>query len=258
MTLLKCLILTLVLSFSVDAALAQTWPLAEMNKVIDQTNFVVNKGCSGTLIDAKRLYVLTANHCVKDQFETVEREKIDDKGVVTKENIKKLRDGTVSQIEFGGSESIRVVTYTVKLIAGDEDVDLALLQIKSGTVPHELAAKLACDMPVRGEPLYIVGNPSGTLYSSVTTGVVSSIQRNYAIVPFDSPDDKKPLMQISGGVVGGNSGGSVYNTSGELIGVPVLANRTNEVIAFAVPLDSIKLFLTANKLGDLFDRCQGE
>lgn len=231
------------------------WAPVDMNRTIDQTNFVVNSGCSGTLIDTIGLYILTAHHCVADQYETIERESIDEDGVVTKEKVRKLRDGTVSQISFKGSESIKTVVYKVRLVAGDRNKDLALLQIKSATVPATLSAKMACDPPVRGERIFTVGNPMGLLYSSVTTGIISSLQRDYDMIGLGNETGTEPLMQVSGGVVGGNSGGSVYNASGEFIGVPVLAHRVNEVIAFAVPLNVVKEFLTANKLGRLFDRC---
>src|SRR5690606_1351932 len=110
--------------------------------------------------------------------------------------------------------------------------------------------------PIRGETVYIVGNPMGTLYSSVTVGIVSSVQRDYGLIGFDNTNQQQALMQISGGVVGGNSGGAAYNSNGEIIGVPVLGHRTNEVIAFATPLAAIKEFLAANKFGSLFEHCE--
>jgi hypothetical protein len=66
--------------FSAEAA---EW--RDMNRQIDATNFLVNRGCSGTLVDADKGLVLSAYHCINQQYETVEREKVDDSGVVTKE-----------------------------------------------------------------------------------------------------------------------------------------------------------------------------
>src|SRR5690606_10028932 len=101
-----------------------------------------------------------------------------------------------------------------------------------------------------------VGNPGGALYSSVTSGIVSSLQRSYGTIDFGRDQDDQPLMQISGGVVGGNSGGAVYDDRGRLVGVPVVANRTNETIGFAVPLAEIKAFLAENDLEDVFAYCR--
>jgi S1-C subfamily serine protease len=122
------------------------WPVAEMNKMIDQTNFVVNEGCSGTLIDLKNRLVLTANHCVTDQYQVVEKEEIDEDGEVTKKKVRHIKPGTVKQIDFAGSDSVREVTYRTKLLGNNKDVDLALLQINAD-IPNTIAAPIACKPP---------------------------------------------------------------------------------------------------------------
>lgn len=230
------------------ALLLCAWSPFEANKQIDQTNFVVNTGCSGTLISISERYVLTANHCVTDQYETVEVEKIDDKGVVTKEKQRRLKPGTVKQISFEGGNEVREVTYRTRIKAVDRDKDLALLQIIAD-IPNTAASSLACTAPRRLDPVYIVGNPMGSLYSSVVKGVVSSVQRDYGLIHMDNGSNaEEALIQISGGVIGGNSGGAVYDDAGHLVGVAVLAHRTNETLGFAVPLDRIKDFLKTNKV----------
>lgn len=234
-----------------SCAPALAWDIKAMNTHIDQSNFVVNTGCSGTLIDLAKGYVLTANHCVADQYETVDKENVDDRGVISHEKIRRLKDGTVSQLDFKDGDIVRTVIYKVKVVAVDATRDLALLQVKA-TLPPLEAAVFACTSPARGEVAYVIGNPMGTLYSSVVKGIVSSLDRNYDILKVgDAEQAKQPLMQISSGVIGGNSGGSVYNDNGEMIGVPVMAHRTNEIIGFAVPLDQIKAFLADKGMSDI-------
>lgn len=253
-------IVFLVLGFLVIAlcdpkAAHAEWSIAEMNRQIDQTNFMVNQGCSGTLISLDPGLVLTANHCITNQYETIERETVGDDGVVKRDKVRRLKPGTVTQIFFDGASEARRVVYRTKVKALDQGRDLALLQV-TAKLPNTRVSKLSCSEPGRGDRVYIVGNPMGVLYSSVVPGMITSVQRDYDLLGLgddtgDFGSSTEPLLQISGGVVGGNSGGSLYNDAGELIGVPVRASRINEVLGFAVPLGSIKEFLKGQGLDTL-------
>lgn len=245
----------LILAFVLFATPAfADWAVSDMNKQIDQTNFVVNQGCSGTLIDLKERLVLTANHCIDDQYVVVEEEEIDDKGEVKKKKVRKLLEGSVSQLQFDAAEQIRTVTYKTRLLAYDSSVDIALLQIVAKEIPNTKAAPIACTAPVRGEKVYAVGNPMGILYSSVTQGIVSSNQRTYGTIGVSTGKDL-PLVQFSSGIIGGNSGGAMYNDKGELAGIPVRGNRANEILGFAVPLEQITKFLKDKKQEQALPKC---
>lgn len=233
------------LSTCAVAPASADWPVSAMNTAIDQTNFAVNKGCSGTLIDIENRYILTAAHCVGAQYATKEREKIDENGVITKEKYRKLIDGSVSQLVLDSGTTAQTTTYRVALKAVDKDNDLAVVQVV-GKLPNTLAARLAEAEPRRGDKVYVVGNPAG-LYTTVHAGIVSSVERSYGLIDFGD-QTRERLMQVSAGIIGGNSGGAVYNADGELVGVPVIGHRSNEVLGFAVPLDVIKEFLKANSL----------
>ena len=231
------------------------WSVAGMNRQIDQTNFVVNEGCSGTLVDLENRYILTANHCIKGQYEIVEREVVKDDGTVVTEKVRRLKPGVVRQLVFDGALEVSETTFRTKVIAIDAPRDLALLQVVS-KIPNTMSARLSCVPLVRGDTVYVVGNPKG-LYSSVVKGIVSSLQRSYELLRFgDADSQQKALMQVSAGIVGGNSGGAIYDGDGQLIGVAVIAYNTNEVLGFGVPLDDIKDFLKTNKLQSVFNYCK--
>ena len=242
----------LFMALTASAAFA-AWDVDSMNIQIDQTSVVVNEGCSGTLIDLDERVVLTAAHCVKAQFEQVTVEDIADDGTITRREVRRQVPGFVKQLLFVDSVEVRQVQYRTKLLAVDKRRDLALVQIIS-PIPNLMASEIACESPRRGEGVYIVGNPGGWLYASVVKGIVSSVERTYGLIDFGQ-EESEPLMQVSGGIIGGNSGGAVYNADGFLVGVPVLGNRTNETLGFAAPLDTVKAFLTDHGMGSLFAHC---
>jgi S1-C subfamily serine protease len=224
-------------------ATANEWPVADMNRTIDQTNFEVGKGCSGTLISVEHRLILTNHHCIEQAVVVKEREMVDgESGEVRKIKTRKLNDVLVQQHFFDGATTISTSAYVTTILAQDKSVDLAVLQVK-GNLPNVMAAPIGGDV-VRGERIYIVGNPLGE-YSSVTTGIVSSVQRDPDL-PWTGGTLK--MLQVSGGVVGGNSGGALYNVRGELVGVPAAGYPSAVTIGFAIPASVVKAFLAKHKV----------
>ena len=237
-------LLAAIAALCLSPSIALAWSQAEMNRAIDQTNFLVNNDCSGTLIDKAKGFVLTAEHCITSQYQTITKEVIDEDGKIETIKVRRVKDGTVSQLDFVNGDAVRTVTYKVKVVATDKNTDLALLKI-TAPIPNVMESVLACHAPNRGDVAWIIGNPMGNLYSSVGKGLVSSVQRNYDTIAFGSSEQaKEQLMQVSAGIVGGNSGGAVYDADGKLIGVPVITSRMNEILGYAVPLAVIREFLT--------------
>ena len=231
------------------------WSISDMNRQIDQTNFLVNDNCSATLIDAKHGLLLTANHCVADQFRTIEREKIDDKGVIKKEQVRVSVPGTVSQLGFNGPDEIQRSTYVFKVKANDKDTDLALIQTQA-KLPNVLSAPISCHDVQRGEGAYAVGNTRAILYATVSKGIISSVNRSYRTIGEDGDNADNGLVQSTTPIAGGNSGGSLYNESGEIVGVVVRGYQQVAPLGLSVPLSDIKKFLSANGSGDLLARCE--
>mgnify|MGYP001596778132 CR=1 FL=1 len=63
---------------------AEPWSLEDLNKTITATNFIVESGCSGTLISVRLRLILTNFHCVADKISAVEREEPQPAGTVRK------------------------------------------------------------------------------------------------------------------------------------------------------------------------------
>ena len=122
------------------------------------------------------------------------------------------------------------------LVGGDEPSDLAMLKINAGEKKLTFAKQgNSCDLVV-GESVIAVGNPLGILGGTVTTGIISSTERSVRM----SDGNVMTLIQTDTAINSGNSGGGLFNRSGELIGIVNAKYSASGVegIAFAIPIDS--------------------
>lgn len=231
---------------------AVAWEVKDMNEVINQTNFIVGMNgrgfCSGTLVSKEYRLVLTNYHCVASAVTQRTKEVVKD-GVVSKVQVEDLKDMEVSQKAYDQYRLVGNSTWKATIVARWQESDLALLQIRSKDIPQAKASPVfAGDTVYRGETVYAVGNPA-MMDATVTKGVVSSTNRMF----FASwAGAEVPFMQMDAGIVGGSSGGALYNDKGELIGVPAAA-LPGTAIALAIPFFRIQEFLTNNCYGKVWD-----
>ena len=141
-----------------------------------------------------------------------------------------------------GASSVSVTlyngeSYDAKVIGSDEDYDIAVIKIDvTGATPVVLgdSSKLAI-----GESVAAVGNPLGELTFSMTTGIVSCVNRaiNVDGTPFN-------MIQVDCSINPGNSGGPLFNSYGEVVGIvsakySSYSNTTVEGIGFAIPINDV-------------------
>lgn len=124
-------------------------------------------------------------------------------------------------------------SYPAKVIGHEQDNDLAVIKVDAvGLNPVTLGTNK--NMKV-GNKVYTVGNPLGELTYTMTSGIVSALDRE--IVGRDGTSIN--MFQIDAAVNPGNSGGPVYNDRGEVIGI-VSAKYSStgiEGLGFAIPID---------------------
>lgn len=127
--------------------------------------------------------------------------------------------------------------HDAELIHGDPVADLAIIQIKDWGAfskdHHYRILKFASPTDLHvGEEVYAIGHPWGLAWT-VSRGILSAVDRK----PSESP---KVLLQVDANIYQGNSGGPLFNTSGEVIGVnSLMMSRDGGTYGFALPVSMI-------------------
>lgn len=155
---------------------------------------------SGVVIDAAKGYVLTNNHVISEA----------DKISV------QMNDGR---------------EFEAKLIGGDDQSDIALLQLQNATNLTQIAVADSDKLRV-GDFAVAVGNPFG-LGQTATSGIISALGRSGLNL-----EGLENFIQTDASINRGNSGGALLNLHGELIGIntAILAPGGGSVgIGFAIP-----------------------
>jgi serine protease Do len=120
--------------------------------------------------------------------------------------------------------------YRAKVLGSDPKTDVAVLKIDAKNLPVVPIGNTR-NLQV-GEWVLAIGSPYG-LDSTVTAGVVSAKGRSL-------PNDNVPFIQTDVAVNPGNSGGPLFNTRGEVVGInSQIYSQTGgyQGLSFAIPID---------------------
>ena len=144
-----------------------------------------------------------------------------------------------------GASSITVTIddkdYTATLVGEDTTSDVAVIKIDAtGLTPATVGDS---DSLKVGQSVMAVGNPLGELGGTVTGGMISALNRSVTIQGTSSTNTMS-LIQMDASVSPGNSGGGLFNMSGELIGIVNAKSSSSDAegLGFAIPInDAIKV-----------------
>lgn len=130
-------------------------------------------------------------------------------------------------------------SYEGETLWGDPIIDLAIVKIEAPQL-FPLPLGNASELKV-GEPVIAIGNPFGLqLQGTVTSGIVSALNRTIRIDTDRGQNFMEDLIQTDAGINPGNSGGPLINVRGEVVGVNTIKVATAEAIGFAVPINIVK------------------
>ena len=151
---------------------------------------------------------------------------------------------TCAHVVSGASNitvSIGDKDYPATLVGEDTTSDIAVVKVDaSGLTPATVGNS---DNLKVGESVMAVGNPLGELGGTVTSGIVSALNRSVTIQGTSSTNTMS-LIQMDASVSPGNSGGGLFNMNGELIGLVNAKSSSSDAegLGFAIPInDAIKV-----------------
>ncbi|KUK77427.1 MAG: Trypsin-like serine protease with C-terminal PDZ domain [candidate division WS6 bacterium 34_10] len=160
---------------------------------------------------------------------------VDSNGIiVTNQHVVSDLDANYIVITSDGDE------YDVIDIARDDSNDIAVLKVDATELtPLTLGNSEAL---VEGQTVIAIGTPLGTYAGSVTTGVVSGLDRDVTASTGwfgSSAKTYENVIQTDAAVNPGNSGGPLLNTSGEVIGINFATTSGADNISFALPVNIV-------------------
>ncbi len=148
--------------------------------------------------------------------------------------------------------------YQAKIVGSDPVSDICLLKIDGDNFPYvELGTS---DDVIIGEWVIALGNPFGLFElndkPTVTVGVISATGMNLEPI-----NDRYYLnmIQTDAAINGGNSGGALVNSIGQVIGMNTLIYTAGGVqgnigLGFAIPINKVKKIITELKQNGKIDR----
>ena len=147
------------------------------------------------------------------------------------------------------AKSIRVVCadgreLPARLIDGDELSDVAVIKVDNLGLP-KLAVGNSDDLRV-GEYVIAIGTPVDTEYAgSVTLGIISGLKRTVRVYESSGLLEKSmEMIQTDTSLNPGNSGGPLFNMSGEVVGINTMKHVSSssgdinyESLGFAIQIN---------------------
>ena len=153
--------------------------------------------------------------------------------IITNYHVVSNDENPITVTLFGGEK------LSAKYIYGDESNDIAVIKIEKNDCTYATVSSGAVTYMM---PVMVIGNALGKGFNT-TQGVVSAPASE---VYFSSTYETMTLIQVDAAVNSGNSGGGLFNTAGELIGIvnaklsgTSTSGATIESMGYAIPMSSV-------------------
>ena len=171
-----------------------------LKSIVEITSDFNDVSLSGTAILLKNNYAITNSHVV-------------------------FRNGKIANCIYGNFFG-DTKTFSFELISNDDELDLALLSFKN---VEYAALQLDNITSQTGERVFAIGNAIGQGLS-VVDGIVSDSCRNV---------NGNNYIMHSAPVNHGNSGGPLFNSKGQLIGIISSSRKDANNMSYAIPITTL-------------------
>ncbi len=186
----------------------------------------VNDGKSN---DDTIFYILTCAHVCKENAEV--KIYLPDENFRYNENEDYVFSGVI------GGKKKDVQNNAVTLVGADKESDVAVLRLN--IAGSKLTADDITEAKVipngygvtYGEQVFAIGNPSGSLPGTISTGIISYVNRQITVDSIGA----MTLLQLDMTTHPGSSGGALFNMYGELIGITNSGDTEYVGLNFAIP-----------------------
>jgi S1-C subfamily serine protease len=142
-------------------------------------------------------------------------------------------------------------SYELQLVSLDPIDDIAILKIQNpdnNLVPVSFADSSKLRL---GEETIAIGNVLGALQNTITKGIISGLNRSLEEGPQDLCTGRNVntdgLIQTDAAINRGNSGGPLFNSQGQLIGMNTFGTSDAQSVGLAIPSRTITDVLNSYK-----------
>jgi Flp pilus assembly protein TadD len=130
------------------------------------------------------------------------------------------------------------------VLHADPENDLAIVKMEGKGYPK---VRIGDANKLRvGEKIYVIGSPQG-LENTISEGILSGIRE---------VDRERKILQMTASISPGSSGGPLFNSSGEVVGVATFLIAETQNLNFAMPINLVVAGLAKKELVSPQDACQ--
>ena len=159
--------------------------------------------------------------------------------ILTNNHVLPVDDGAITVTTQSGQQ------YTAKVIATNQNEDLALIKIDASGLPTVTLGDSSQETP--GDSVIAIGNALGQFQNSVVDGIISGLNRSVTASDENSiagGESLSGLLQVDAAINPGDSGGPLVDVAtGSVIGMDTAVSSNAQGIGFAIPINEAKSFI---------------